>query len=40
MLATFYYVSPTVGANFALIAYVTVALAVSAACPARWWPGC
>ncbi len=26
MLATFYYVSPTVGANFALIAYVTVAL--------------
>ena len=26
MLATFYYVSPDVGANFALIAYVTVAL--------------
>jgi len=26
MLATFYYVSPTVGTNFALIAYVTVAL--------------
>jgi branched-chain amino acid transport system permease protein len=26
MLATFYYVSPNVGANFALIAYVTVAL--------------
>ena len=26
MLITFYYVSPTVGANFALIAYVTVAL--------------
>ena len=26
MLATFYYVTPTVGANFALIAYVTVAL--------------
>ena len=26
MLATFYYVSPTVSANFALIAYVTVAL--------------
>jgi branched-chain amino acid transport system permease protein len=26
MLATFYYVSPSVGANFALIAYVTVAL--------------
>ena len=26
MLATFYYVSPTVGANFATIAYVTVAL--------------
>jgi branched-chain amino acid transport system permease protein len=26
MLAIFYYVSPTVGANFALIAYVTVAL--------------
>ncbi len=26
MLATFYYVSPEVGANFALIAYVTVAL--------------
>jgi branched-chain amino acid transport system permease protein len=26
MLATFYYVSPNVGANVALIAYVTVAL--------------
>jgi branched-chain amino acid transport system permease protein len=26
MLANFYYISPTVGANFALIAYVTVAL--------------
>ena len=26
MLSTFYYVSPNVGANFALIAYVTVAL--------------
>jgi branched-chain amino acid transport system permease protein len=26
MLAGFYYVSPNVGANFALIAYVTVAL--------------
>ena len=26
MLATFYYISPTVGNNFALIAYVTVAL--------------
>jgi len=26
MLATFYYISPTVGDNFALIAYVTVAL--------------
>ena len=26
MLATFYYVSPNVGASFALIAYVTVAL--------------
>ena len=26
MLASFYYISPTVGANFALIAYVTVAL--------------
>lgn len=26
MLATFYYVSPSVGTNFALIAYVTVAL--------------
>ena len=26
MLAIFYYVSPNVGANFALIAYVTVAL--------------
>jgi branched-chain amino acid transport system permease protein len=26
MLITFYYVSPTVGANFAIIAYVTVAL--------------
>ncbi len=26
MLASFYYVSPNVGANFALIAYVTVAL--------------
>ena len=26
MLITFYYVSPTVGANFAVIAYVTVAL--------------
>ena len=26
MLATFYYVTPNVGANFALIAYVTVAL--------------
>ncbi len=26
MLISFYYVSPNVGANFALIAYVTVAL--------------
>ena len=26
MLIAFYYVSPTVGANFAIIAYVTVAL--------------
>jgi len=26
MLATFYYVSPNVGANFAITAYVTVAL--------------
>ena len=26
MLATFYYISPNVGSNFALIAYVTVAL--------------